>query len=116
MCEKEGSEGKIENVNCHQQVDLLQDCSYSKVDHRKFPEGRGSKILKGNYSCFKWTELLPAYTNYILESEEEAVRKEIGKTMARVLKSRQGWQRPQRKGQMANSIPDTKKLVGATCP
>lgn len=92
MCENEGSEGKTENENCHQQVNLLQDLSYSKEDHRKIPEGRGSKILKSNYSCFKWTELLQAYTYYILESEEEAVREEIGKTLARVLKSCQAWQ------------------------
>lgn len=71
---------------------MLQDLLYSKEDHRKFPEGRGSKILNGNYSCFKWTELLQAYTYYILESEEEAVREEIGKTSARILKSCQGWQ------------------------
>lgn len=98
------------------QVDLLQILSYSTEDHKKFPEGRGSKILKDNYVCFNWTEFLQACTNYILESEEEAMREEIGKTLARVLKPCQGWQWPQGKGQMANSAPDTKKLVGATCP
>lgn len=82
----------MENMNCNQQVDLVQDMVYSKEDHRKFPEGRGSKILEGNYSCFKWLELCQAYTNYILKSEEEAMREEIGKTLARVLKSCQGWQ------------------------
>lgn len=116
VCVREGWEGKIENESCDQQVDLLQDLLYSKEDHRKFPEGRGSKILEGNYSCFKWIELRQAYTNYILKSEEEAMREEIGKTLARVLKSCQGWQWPQRKGQMANSTPDAKKLVGATWP
>lgn len=54
---REGSEGKRENENCDQQVDLLQDTVHSKEDHRKFPEVRGSKILEGNYSCFKWIEL-----------------------------------------------------------
>lgn len=84
---REGSEGKTENKSCNQQVDLLQDVMYSKEDHRKFPEGRGSKILEGNYSWFKWLELCQAYTNYILKSEEETMREEIGKTLARVLKS-----------------------------
>jgi len=92
VCENEGSEGKTENENCHQQVDLVQDLLYSEEDHRKFPEGRGNKILKGNDSRFKWTELLQAHTNYILKSEEETVSEEIGKTLGRVLKSCQGWQ------------------------
>lgn len=92
MCEDEGSGGKIESENCHQQVNLPQGLSYSKEDHRKFPEGRGSKILKGNSSWFMLLELLQTYTYYILEAEEEAVREEIGKALARVLKSCQGWQ------------------------
>lgn len=92
VCEDKGSGGKIESENCHQQVNLPQGLSYSKEDHRKFPEGRGSKILKSNSSWFMSIELLQTCTNYILEAEEEAVREEIGKALARVLKSCQGWQ------------------------
>lgn len=84
VCEDEGSGGKIESENCHQQVNLPQGLSYSKEDHRKFPEGRGGKILKGNSSWFMLLELLQTYTNYILEAEEEAVRgrnrKSLGKS------------------------------------
>lgn len=78
----------MENMNCNQQVDLVQDMVYSKENHRKFPEGRGSKILEGNYSCFKWLELCQAYTNYILKSEEEAMREEIGKTLLYIAKTK----------------------------
>lgn len=90
LYEKEESEDKVENENCHQQIDLLQELLNSREDHRKFPVGRGSKILKNNYNWFKWTQFFQAYTNYILECEEEAVREEIGKTLARVLKPCQG--------------------------